>query len=178
VFLLSGSDYRIYIYEPSYEAKSFAQIPIQVYFPELDGTFPSVVTRIRMEILLDLKKRITICGCEDGQLRCFIVSDSESGLVNITSPSDLSHDYTDTVFQDGTPSSQPCCDSPAGDETARDSCGDSLASSMNEDLEFGHSVQKVTNNFDGMITAIEIYSDGSTVNAVVSSSNSPVYIFT
>lgn len=184
MFLLSGSDRRIHIYEPNYEGRSFKQPTTPTYFPELDGTFPSVVTRVQVEMLHSLKKRITICGCEDGQLKCFIVSESDSEIFCGTPSLIFSKDEdgldSDSVFEEEAKHSEetPLSEASGGGGASGESCGDSLISSMNEDIQFGQSVQKFSTNFDGMITSIQIYADGCNVNVVVSSANSPVYLFT
>jgi hypothetical protein len=174
---LTASDRRIYAYEPDEEKQTFTQVPVQKHFPELEGRFPCVVTRLQMECIDGLKKRITLCGCEDGTLKAFIISDSSEG------PADSVFFSPSSPISPGLRKKESLGEEEEGKETPPDTASESgdsasLMSSMNEDLDLGISVRRYTHHFDGMITAIEVYTDGFSVNAIVSSAQSPVYVYT
>jgi len=151
------------------------------------------VTRIQIETIYGLRKRITLVGCEDGSLRAFIVSNSTSPsssvfatltpgassprtsivprvkLVSMGGSGDTAEEgpiTTDEVFTEVEVES-------SGSET-----GDSMVSSMNDDIELDGTCRRYCHQFDGMITSIQFYTDGCSVNAIVSSANSPVYVYT
>ena len=175
---MTGSDRRVYAYEPDEEKFIFTQVPVQKYFPELEGQFSSTVTRLQIECISGLKKRITLVGCEDGTLTAFIVSDSESSIFSIPSSpvtlekKEISGGDTGVTGKLNTDKDIPT------DNTSESGDSASLVSSMNEDLDLGQSIQRYTHHFDGMITSIQFYTDGFSVNAIVSSANSPVYVYT
>jgi hypothetical protein len=72
VFLLTGDDLNVHLYQEIQQAElSFEETSVARWFPELQE-LPSSVTYMDMRVVGD--QRLTVLGCQSGQLMCAVTS--------------------------------------------------------------------------------------------------------
>lgn len=190
--MLSGSDKCIHTFEPSINSEedsiSFSEVDTRNYFPELPLKFESIATRIAVEFTTSERKRVTMIGCEDGKLLGYIVPDS-----GVPKWSKQMEDSTDKLYSGDSGTTTPDINSTSTSSlNLNEDCSCALnpdnekflkllsssTDSLNKQPQTGDDgITKVVNRFAGMITAIHFYFDNGLINAVVSSSASPVYCY-
>jgi len=175
------------------------EVSVGTYFPELAQRFPDIVTRVRIEPVSDLTRRITLCGLQNGKVLFWIVtckpqskmvgSMTESSASTATSKSRMSPPPEPEPGTSVNPESNLNEEIEEVDQT-KDSVegaagvdGDAVSLADSCDIEATLSAgdenfEKFEHTYEGLITSIQSYLDGFELNIIISSALSPTYVYT